>query len=103
MTPTGRPALNAGVGTTKEFLGKDPTRIDGDREEHKVQAQEGAGKSSFTQTKVANDGSQSKLAAKEVLLSEKRAAQDAIQRQEIPAGYREYVRKYFEGLQPDQP
>lgn len=103
LTQGSKPSLRAGKGTTKDFLKTEATRIGGDREEHKVQAQESSGKSSFTQTKVANDGSKSKLAAKDVFLAEKRAAQDAIQRQEIPAGYREYVRKYFEGIQPDQP
>ena len=58
------------------------------------------GKSSFTQTKTANDGTQSKLAARDVYLSERRAAEDTIQRQDIPAGYREYLRRYFDGIQP---
>ena len=52
---------------------------------------------------TANDGSRSQLGAKELYLSERRAAEDAIQRQDIPAGYREYLRKYFEGIQPDEP
>ena len=30
-----------------------------------------------------------------------RAAEDTIQRQEVPAGYREYLRKYFDGMEPN--
>lgn len=95
-----RPSLNAGVGTVKDFLGEE-VRTESEREEHKTTIRETTGKSSFTQIKTADDGSQSELAAKEVYLSERRAAEDAIQRQDIPAGYREYLRKYFEGIQPD--
>jgi hypothetical protein len=51
---------------------------------------------------TADDGSKSRLGAKEVYLSELKAAQDAIERQDIPAGYREYLRKYFEAIQPDE-
>lgn len=102
----GRPALRAGFGTVKDFLAEDGTRPDGKggrREEHRQTIRETTGKSSFTQTKTANDGSRSRLDAKEVFLSERRAAEDAIGRQDIPAGYREYLRRYFDGIQPPEP
>lgn len=87
----------------KDFLGEEATRTESQREENKITIRQGTGKSSFTQTKVANDGSRSQLGAKEVFLAEKRAAEEAIQRQDIPAGYQKYLRKYFEGIQPDEP
>ena len=95
-----RPGLKAGFGSVRDFLGEEATRTEGDREEHRQTIRETAGKSSFTQTKTANDGSRSRLDAREVFLSERRAAEDAIQRQDIPAGYREYLRRYFDGIQP---
>ena len=85
----------------KDFLGEEATRTENNREENKITIRQGTGKSSFTQTKVANDGSRSQLGAKEVLLAEKRAVEEAIQRQDIPAGYQRYVKKYFERIQPD--
>ncbi|KAA3605149.1 MAG: hypothetical protein DWQ01_21400 [Planctomycetota bacterium] len=91
----------AGKATMAKFLADDPTRSDGSHEEVKVRVREGKGRSSFTQTQVSNDGSQSQLEAKEVLAAERRAAQDTIERQDVPASYREYIRKYFEGIQPE--
>jgi hypothetical protein len=34
------------------------------------------------------------------LAAERRAAEDTIQQQDIPAGYRAYILKYFDGIQP---
>jgi hypothetical protein len=60
------------------------------------------GKSQFGQVKTANDGSRSRQAYNEAHLAAKRAAEDAIYRQNIPAGYRRYIRRYFETIQPDE-
>lgn len=89
----------AGAGTTGDFFGEEK-RTDGERKEERVTAQEGKGKSAFTQTLVANDGSQSQRGEKEVYASERQQAEDTIHRQEIPVGYRNYLRRYFEALQP---
>lgn len=91
----------AGKATMDNFFGEEK-RENAKTEEHKVTVHEGKGSSSFTQTQVANDGSRSRLNEREVLAAEKRAAEDTIQRQEIPAGYREYIRRYFDRLQPDR-
>lgn len=84
----------------RDFLGEEATRSEGTREEQKVTARQGSGKSSFTQTKVANDGSQSQREAREVYLAAKKAAEDTIQRQDVPAGFRNYLKKYYDGIQP---
>jgi hypothetical protein len=97
-----RGGLKAGNGSVENFLGQEERRTDSTTEEHKLTIRESEGKSSYGQTKTANDGSKSHLGAKEVFLSERQAAEDAIQRQEVPPGYREYIRKYFEGIQPDE-
>ena len=52
------------------------------------------------QIKVANDGSRSAQQAREVYLSEKRAAEETIQRQNVPAGYKRYLERYFDGIYP---
>ncbi len=84
----------------RDFLGEEAKRSKGTKEEKKVTARQGSGKSSFTQTKVANDGSRSQAEEKEVYLASKKAAEDSIQRQDIPAGYQRYLRKYFESIEP---
>ena len=91
----------AGKATMEDFF-SDPDRHEGTLEEHKQQIHENKGSSAFTQTQVANDGSRSNLSEKEVLAAERHAAEDTIQRQEIPAGYRDYIRRYFDGLQPER-
>ncbi|MGE0707753.1 MAG: hypothetical protein AB7N76_13425 [Planctomycetota bacterium] len=98
LTP---PSDKAGSGTTDEWLGKDAQRSDHQREEQKLTIREAKGRSAFTQTQVANDGSRSRREAREVLKASRTAAEDTIQRQDVPAGYREYLRRYFDGLQPD--
>lgn len=91
----------AGRATMTNFFGDEEKRTANQREEHKITIKEQKGKSAFSQTQVANDGSRSKLGAKEILAAEKHAAEDTIERQDIPAGYRDYLRKYFDGIQPD--
>jgi len=86
----------------RDFLGEEAKRTESEAELEKITIRETRGQSSFTQTMTADDGSKSRLGAKEVYLSELKAAQDAIERQDIPAGYREYLRKYFEAIQPDE-
>ena len=95
-----RPSLSAGVGSMKEFLGEDGGRVDADHNTEKITIRQGSGKSSFTQTKGANDGSKTKLAAKEVYLAGKQAAEDTVQRQDVPAGYRQYLKRYYDTVQP---
>lgn len=84
----------------RDFLGEEATDNATTNEEQKVTARQGAGKSSFTQTRVANDGSQSQQDVKDKYLAAKRAAEDSIQRQDVPAGYQRYLRSYFEGIDP---
>lgn len=96
-----RPTLKAGKGTNPNFLEEEGSRSENTREEEKVSVKQTEGKSTFTQTQVANDGSRSQLAAKEVFLAEKRAAEDTIQRQDVPAGYRKYLETYFKRMEPE--
>lgn len=98
-----KPSLNAGKGSVRDFLGEEGQRTDSNRDQNRITIKQGSGKSSFTQTKVANDGSRSKLEEKEVYLAGKQAAEDTIQRQDIPAGFRNYLKKYYDGIQPTDP
>lgn len=94
------PSNKAGVGTSAHFQGDEAQRTDAQKDENKVTVRETQGTSSFTQTEVADDGSKTGLGVEEVLAAERRAAEDAIQRQDVPAGYREYLRRYFDGIEP---
>ncbi|MEZ5966502.1 MAG: hypothetical protein R3F56_21885 [Planctomycetota bacterium] len=95
------PTNEAGRGHNKEVQGK-ARRALTERQEEEARLREGKGKSAFGQVKTANDRSKSQLAYKDAALAAKQAAEDAIYRQNIPAGYRTYIRSYFESMQPDE-
>ncbi len=95
------PSNDAGTGHAKKVLDK-ARRALTERQEEEAKLREGKGKSSFGQVKTANDRSRSQLAYRDAALAAKQAAEDAIYRQNIPAGYRTYIRTYFETMQPDE-
>ena len=91
--------LSPGNASIRTFLGEEATRTEGTLEESEVSLDPTEGKSTFMQVRVANDGSQSELSAREVLLSQQRALEDSIHRQDIPVSYRKYLKHYFERLE----
>ncbi len=94
------PSSEAGKGHSKKVLGG-AKRALSDGDENEARLREGKGKSTFGQVKTANDGSRSRTAFQEALMAAKRDADDVIYRQNIPVGYRNYIRRYFEIMQPD--
>lgn len=94
------PSNEAGEGHVKKLFDT-AKRALSDGDQHEAKLREGKGKSSYGQVQTANDGSKSRQAYRDALLAGKRAADDAIYRQNIPVGYRNYIRRYFEALQPD--
>ena len=95
-----RPSLSAGSDSMKEFLGEDGGRVDADHNLEKITIRQTTGSSQFHQARVSNDGSKTKLNAKEVFLANKQAAEDTIQRQDVPAGYRQFLKRYYDSIQP---
>src|SRR5690606_10078370 len=95
------PSNEDGRGHNKTVLGQAKRALT-ERQEEEARLRESKGRSSFGQVKTANDRSRSQLAYKEAALAAKQAAEDAIYRQNIPPGYRTYIRTYFEALQPDE-
>jgi len=91
----------AGAATVDEWQAE-AERSEHERTEQKQKVRERQGEAAVTQTQVANDGSRSAKGARQVIKASKRAAEDTIQRQDVPVGYRRYLRRYFEGLEPDE-
>jgi hypothetical protein len=96
------PSNDAGKGHYERALGPERRSLS-EGQEREVQMAEDEGRSSFGQVRTANDGSRSRTAYQEAFLAAKRAADDAIYRQDVPASYRRYIRDYFERMQPDEP
>ncbi|MBL4845279.1 MAG: hypothetical protein JKY65_07130 [Planctomycetes bacterium] len=90
-----------GAATVDEWAGEEE-RSEHKQREQKQKLRERQGEAAVTQTSVANDGSRSTKAAKAVLKASQRAAEDTIQRQRVPVGYRRYLRRYFKGLEPPE-
>jgi hypothetical protein len=96
------PSSDAGEGHAEKFKSEKGQRALTEREEEEARLRESKkGKSRFGQIRTANDGSKSRTEFGESALAAKRAAEDSIHRQNIPAGYRSYIRRYFEIMQPD--
>ena len=96
------PSSDAGEGHSSKLLGEAKRALT-EREDAEVKGlRESKGKSQFGQAQVANDRSRSRQEYEKAYLAAKREAEDAIYRQDIPAGYRRYIRRYFEKMQPDQ-
>ena len=95
------PGNEAGKGHVEKFLGESKRSLT-ESQEREAQLRESKGKSAFGQVRTANDGSRSRRAYDEAFLAAKRAAEDAVYRQNIPAGYRKFIRRYFEIMQPDR-
>lgn len=95
------PSEDAGNGHNKTVQGRAKRALT-ERQEEEARLKEGKGKSAFGQVKTANDRSKSQLAYRDAALAAKQAAEDAIYRQNIPTGYRNYIRSYFETMQPDE-
>lgn len=95
------PTNEAGSGHNKTVQGRAKRALT-ERQEEEARLREGKGKSAFGQVKTANDRSKSQLAYRDAALAAKQAAEDAIYRQNIPPGYRTYIRSYFEAMQPDE-
>ena len=95
------PSNESGEGHVEKFKTEKGARSLTERDEKEAKLREGKGKSRFGQVKTANDGSKSKTEFADTALAGKRAAEDTIHRQNIPAGYRTYIRRYFELMQPD--
>ena len=96
------PSNDAGSGHANKVLGTAKRALTMREEAEVKRLRETKGKSQFGQVKTANDGSRSREAYRDAHLAAKRAADDAIYRQNIPAGYRRYIRGYFETMQPDE-
>ena len=96
------PGNDAGYGHAKAVLGQAKRALTMREDAEVEKLRETKGKSQFGQVKTANDGSRSREAYRDAHLAAKRAAEDAIYRQNIPAGYRRYIRRYFETMQPDE-
>jgi len=102
LLPPPKASEDAGSGHVDEFQDEKEKRTANEREEQNIRIREEKGQSAFSQVQVADDGSRSQVGEKEAHQSGRKAAEETIQRQDVPAGYREYLRRYYDGIQPEE-
>ena len=97
-----RPDDRWGRGTTESPFG-DPKRDEPEEtEEEGVRAKEGKGKSSSSVLKAPQESGRSALSYREKYAKYRQLAEDVLYREEIPVGYREYIKRYFDMIQPEE-
>jgi len=62
----------------------------------------GEGESFSEIFKVAEEGQRSSIGYKKVYSKYSKLSEDALSQEEIPLGYRYYVKHYFETIRPDE-
>jgi len=91
----------AGRGTDPHLLGK-PSERKKARDPYLMKPDEGKGKSDYFQVKSARELAKSQVDMKNIFVNYKRLAENTLYAEQIPIGYREYVRKYFENIRPEE-
>jgi len=77
-----------------------PHRVDTNRLDTQVRGKTRAGKSDYSEVRAAPDPGSASRPYYEVYSHYQRTAEEALAREEIPAGYRKQVRDYFDSLRP---
>jgi hypothetical protein len=90
-----------GRGTDPNLLGK-ATERKKDRDPYLMKPSEGKGKSDYFQVKSARELAKSEVDYKNIFVNYKRLAENTLYNEQVPIGYREYVRKYFENIRPEE-
>ena len=90
-----------GRGSDPNLYGK-PERSKPKLDPYLMRANEGEGKSEYFQVKSAREAGRSAVDYKNIFVNYKRLAENTLHNEEIPIGYREYVKRYFDNLLPPE-
>jgi hypothetical protein len=94
-----RQGPGAGVGSDPTPL-DDPTRLGGTRQTVRVEGEQGAGPSTSETILSSAQRGFSSRPYRDVYTSYEGHAEEVLERDEIPPGYRFYVRRYFQLIRP---
>ena len=105
----GSPNNNAGAGIDPNPFGV-LTNLDAFRQLEQITGVQGAGESTVETTVVpidgnpetATDGQSTEDSYKEVYTKYHKLSEDALSQEQIPLGYRFYVKRYFESIKPNE-
>ena len=105
----GGPSNKAGTGTDPNPFGT-LTNLDSFRQLEQITGVQGAGESTVETTEVlidgnpetSTDGQSAEDSYKEVYTKYHKLSEDALSQEQIPLGYRFYVKRYFESIKPNE-
>jgi hypothetical protein len=89
----------AGTATSRNQLGE-PTSLDASLNLEHVTGLQGDGPSTVQTTKASAEGQQSAVSYKEAYTKYQKLSEDALTEEQIPLGYKFYVKRYFEAIKP---
>jgi hypothetical protein len=95
------PSNSAGTATDQNIFGE-ATSLEANRQLQQVKGEEGEGVSFSEVLKVVEEGQRSSVGYRKVYSKYSKLSEEALSREEIPLGYRYYVKRYFEMIRPEE-
>ncbi len=95
------PSEKAGNKTSESQLGQ-LTNLDSTLNLEHITGVQGEGNSSVETTKASAEGQGSNLSYKDAYMKYQKLSEDALTQEQIPLGYKFYVKRYFESIKPTE-
>ena len=96
------PSNNAGKKTSKGQLGSEVTSLDSTLNLEQITGVQGEGGSTVQTSKTSAEGQQSAVSYKDAYTKYQKLSEDALTEEQIPLGYKFYVKRYFESIKPSE-
>ncbi len=94
------PSNTAGKKTSKGQLGSEVTSLDSTLNLEQITGVQGEGGSTVQTSKTSAEGQQSAVSYKDAYTKYQKLSEDALTEEQIPLGYKFYVKRYFESIKP---
>ena len=94
------PSNNAGRKTSAGQLGPEATSLDSTLNLEQITGVQGEGSSTVQTSKTSAEGQQSAVSYKDAYTKYQKLSEDALTEEQIPLGYKFYVKRYFESIKP---
>ncbi len=95
------PSNSAGNKTSTSQQG-DLTSLDSTLNLQQITGVQGEGNSTVQTSKVSAEGQESSLSYKDAYMKYQKLSEDALTQEQIPLGYKFYVKRYFESIKPTE-
>ena len=96
------PSNSAGKATSKGQLGSEVTSLDATLNLEQITGVQGEGGSTVETSKTSAEGQQSAVSYKDAYTKYQKLSEDALTEEQIPLGYKFYVKRYFESIKPSE-